>query len=166
MLSRSTHDLAQYLLTTVETALVDCGRDPIHLRYVAAGSIAWDDCCGMLVVAPERTFRSVTFPAEATEQELCFGGYLAVEFLVLLVRCVPTVDDRGRAPSQAQLQSAYTGLLEDAAVVYNALTSPIPDYMVRSAVAQSFGGAEGGCISVETRLTLGIEQTQWAICCE
>lgn len=165
MLSQSTHDVAEWLLTTVETALDDCGRDPINLRYVAAGSIAWDDCCGMLVVAPERTYRSVTFPAPATDEELCFGGYLAIEFLVLLVRCIPTVDDRGRAPTQAQLQAAYTELLEDAAVVYNACVAPLPDYMVRSSVTQSFGGAEGGCISVETRFIIGLEQTEWTICC-
>lgn len=163
--SISSLDIAEWLLSTTGTALADCGRDPISRAYVAAGQIAWDDCCGMLVVAPERVYRSQTFPAEATDEEICFGGYIAIEYLVLLVRCVPTVDDRGRAPSVADLQAAYDSLLGDAAVVYNAVTSTLPDYWVRSSVSQSFTGAEGGCIGVETRLTIGIEQDQWSICC-
>ena len=164
-LSTSSLDIAEWLLNTTETALNDCGRDPINRSYVAAGEIAWDDCCGMLVVAPERVYRSQTFPGEATDEEICFGGYIAINYVVLLVRCVPTVDDRGRAPSVADLQAAYDSLLGDAAVVYNAVTSDLPDYWMRSSVAQTFLGAEGGCIGVETRLTIGIEQDQWSICC-
>lgn len=164
-LSQSTLDVAQWLLDTSLHALDDCDRDPISRAYVAAGEIAWDDCCGMLVVAPERVYRSQVFPSESTDEELCFGGYIAVEYVVLLVRCVPTVDDRGRAPSAADLQAAYDSLLGDAAVVFNALTSPLPEYLVRSTVAQSFTGAQGGCIGVESRLVIGFEQDRFAICC-
>lgn len=164
-LSQSALDVAQWLLATSELALSDCGREPISRSYVAAGDIAWDDCCGMLVVAPERVYRSQTFPAEATDEEICFGGYIAVDYVVLVVRCVPTVTDQGRAPSVSSLQAAYDSILEDAAVIYNAVTGDLPDYWVRSSVAQTFVGAQGGCIGVETRLTIGIEQGRWSICC-
>ena len=113
----SAFDVADYWLGVVHDGLVECDRDPISLAYVAAGEIAWDNCCGMLVVAPERIYRSQVFPTENGNEELCFGGYLVVDLLVLIVRCVPTVDDRGRAPSQAALQAAYRTLIEDAAVV-------------------------------------------------
>ena len=164
-LSQSALDVAQWLLATSELALSDCGREPISRSYVAAGDIAWDDCCGMLVVAPERVYRSQTFPAESTDEEICFGGYIAVDYVVLVVRCVPTVTDQGRAPSVSSLQAAYDSILEDAAVIYNAVTGDLPDYWVRSSVAQTFVGAQGGCIGVETRLTIGIEQDRWSICC-
>ena len=164
-LSQSTLNVAQWLLSTTQQALIDCGRDDINRAYVAAGDIAWDDCCGMLVVAPERVFRSDNFPNQLVDEEFCFGGYLAVEYVVLLVRCVPTVDERGRAPSQAQLQAAYNTLLGDAAVVYNAVTTDLPDDWVRATPTQTFVGAQGGCIGVETRVVIGIEQDQWAICC-
>jgi hypothetical protein len=164
-ISQSTLDVAQWLLNTTHKALDDCGRDPISRAYVAAGEIAWDDCCGMLVVAPERVYRSVSFPAEASEEELCFGGYIAVEYVVLVVRCVPTVDDRGRAPTAVALQQAYDSLLGDAAVVFNAVASDMPDYWMRTSPTQSFVGANGGCIGVETRITVGAEQDIWGICC-
>lgn len=164
--SASSHDIAAWLLATVQNALVDCDRDPINRAYVAAGQIAWDDCCGMLVVAPERIYKSARFPEQNANEELCWGGYLAVDFLVLLVRCVPVVDDRGRAPSAATLQTAYAELIEDAAVVYNAVISPLPyEEWERALPTQTFVGAEGGCIAVETRLTLGIPQDTWGVCC-
>lgn len=161
----SAFDVADYWLGVVHDGLAECDRDPISRAYVAAGEIAWDDCCGMLVVAPERVYRSLTFPGENGTEELCFGGHLVVDLLVLVVRCVPTVDDRGRAPSANALQAAYRTLIEDAAVVWNIVTGPLPDEMVRANVAQTFVGAQGGCIAAETRLTIGIEQTGFAICC-
>lgn len=165
MISQSTEDIAQWLLATSAQALDDCGRDPVSRAYVAAGEISWDDCCGMLVVAPERVYRSEAFPAEAPDRELCFGGVLAIEFVVLLVRCVPTVDERGRAPSAAALQAAYSELLGDAAVIYNAVVGPMPDYWMRATPSQTFVGAQGGCIAVETRVVLGIEQDKFGVCC-
>lgn len=164
-LSQSTVDVATYFLNGSLTALADCGRDPISTAYVAAGQVAWDDCCGTLIVAPERVYRSQTFPAEFTDLELCDGGLLVVELVVLLLRCVPVVDDRGRAPSAATLAAAYQSLLDDAAVIHNVVTGPIPDYWMRATPTQTFVGAEGGCVGVETRVRIGLEQEEWAICC-
>ena len=161
----SAFDIADYWLGVVHDALAECDRDPVSRAYVAAGEIAWDDCCGMLVVAPERIYRSQVFPTENGNEELCFGGYLVVDLLVLIVRCVPTVDDRGRAPSANALQAAYRNVIEDAAVVWNTVTGFLPDEMVRANVAQTFVGAQGGCIAAETRFTIGVEQTGFAICC-
>lgn len=165
MLSQSTEDIGQWLLATTHQALDECGREPVNRAYVAAGEIAWDDCCGMLVVAPERVYHSDTFPQEATTQELCAERVISIEFVVLLVRCVPTVDSRGNAPSAADLQAAYSDLLGDAAVIYNAITGDIPDYWMRANPTQTFVGAAGGCIGVETRIILGLEQSRFGICC-
>ena len=165
MISTSVSDVANWLLTHSLTALADCGRAPISTYYVGSGEVAWDDCCGSLVVTPERVFRSQAFPAEDTEEVICFDGLIAIEFTVLLLRCVPVVDDRGRAPQDSALATAHAELLGDAAVIYNALTGPFPDYWERTNPAQVFVGAQGGCIGVETRLIIGLEQSQFGICC-
>ena len=163
---QSPEDVASYFLSQVEMALADCDRDPVNRAYVAAGQIAWDDCCGMLVVAPERIYKSATFPTQNADEELCWGGYLTIDLLVLLVRCVPVLDDRGRAPSASALSTAYQRLIDDGAVVYNAVTAALPDReWMRALPTQTYSGAEGGCIAVETRFTIGIPQNEWALCC-
>jgi len=164
-ISPSAHDVAQWVQQTSLTALADCNREPISLTYVGSGAIAWDDCCGTLVVVPERIYRSTSFPTEDTDEVICFDGLIAIELSVLLLRCVPVVDERGRPPSQNALETAYADLLGDAAVIYNALTSQFPDYWERTNPAQTFIGAQGGCIGVETRFIIGLEQSQFGICC-
>lgn len=164
-LSPSTFDVAQWVQQTSLTALADCGREAISLTYVGSGGIAYDDCCGTLVVVPERVYRSNAFPTEDTDEVICFDGLIAIELTVLLLRCVPVVDERGRAPSQTALQTAYNNLLGDAAVIYNALTGDFPEYWERTNPSQTFVGAQGGCIGVETRLVIGLEQSQFSICC-
>jgi hypothetical protein len=120
----------------------------------------------MLVVAPERIYKSATFPTQNADEELCWGGYLTIDLLVLLVRCVPVLDDRGRAPSASALSTAYQRLIDDGAVVYNAVTAALPDReWMRALPTQTYSGAEGGCIAVETRFTIGIPQNEWALCC-
>lgn len=164
-ISPSALDVAQWVQQTSLTALADCNREEISLTYVGSGGIAWDDCCGTLVVVPERIYRSSSFPTEDTNEVICFDGLIAIELSVLLLRCVPVVDDRGRAPSQSALDTAYGNLLGDAAVIYNALTSNFPNYWERTNPSQTFIGAQGGCIGVETRFTIGLEQSRFGICC-
>jgi hypothetical protein len=164
-LSPSTFDVAQWLQQTSLTALADCNREPISTSYVGSGQVAWDDCCGTLVVVPERVFRSSAFPAEDTDEVICFDGLIAIEFSVMLLRCIPVIDERGRAPKDTAMEVAYANLLGDAAVIYNALTSQFPDYWERTNPSQTFIGAQGGCIGVETRLIVGLEQSQFGICC-
>lgn len=164
--SVSAADLSQWVLDTNLAALVACNRPPITTAYVAAGLAAWDDCCGSLIVAPERVFHSTTFPVEDTGEVICFEGLIAVQFVVILLRCMPTMDSRGNPPTAAQMQAAYGGLMDDAAVVMNAMSGDLPDgSWERTSCAQTFVGADGGCIGVETRFTIGIPQQEWAICC-
>lgn len=136
--------------------------DPVTTTYTGVGLVAWDDCCGQLVVTPERIFRYLTFPNEATADEQCFGGELGVVVAVTLVRCVPTPDDSGRPPTAARLQVAHERVLDDAAIVWNSLVGPLPDPLwERASVSQEFTGSEGGCISINTRLTVGVGAIDW-----
>lgn len=160
-MTSSSHAVATHLLCCIRDGLVNANRPDIQRAYIAVGSIAWDDCCGMLVVAPERVYRSQTFPAEFVGPEYCVGGFIVVDLVALLVRCVPTVDDRGRAPSAAALDAAYKDLMDDAAVVWNSILCCDFEDWERGAVSQTFVGADGGCVAVETRVTLGLEQQRW-----
>jgi hypothetical protein len=161
---RSSQSVSNWLLCLIDEALVQAGRDPINRAYVAAGQIAWDDCCGMLVVGPERVFRSVEFPSEATGPEYCDKGELTLDLVAVLVRCVPVVNDRGQAPTGQALNEAYTSIMEDAAVVWNAIDcAELPLDWMRANLSQTFVGAQGGCIGVETRVTIGLSQKVWSI---
>ncbi len=137
------------------------GSAPITTGYVGAGFVAWDDCCGQLVVAPERVYRSERFPVEFAELERCSAGFLVIDVVVLLVRCVPVVDDQGHPPAVAALDGAYAAVLADAATVWQVMAGPLPDNWERAGLNQTFLGAEGGCIGVETRMKVGIDQDVW-----
>ena len=161
---RSPQSVSNWLLCLIDEALVQAGRDTINRAYVAAGQIAWDDCCGMLVVGPERVYRSVVFPSEANGPEYCDKGDLTLDLVVVLVRCVPVVNDRGQAPSSTDLNESYQSLLEDAAIVWNTIDcADLPSDWQRANLSQTFVGAQGGCIGVETRVTIGLSQKIWSI---
>jgi hypothetical protein len=161
---RSAQSVSNWLLCLIDEALVQAGRDKINRAYVAAGQIAWDDCCGMLVVGPERVYRSVQFPNEATGPEYCDKGDLTLDLVVVLVRCVPVVNDRGQAPSAKDLNDAYQNILEDGAIVWNSIDcAELPLDWQRANLSQTFVGAQGGCIGVETRVTIGLSQKVWSI---
>jgi hypothetical protein len=118
----------------------------------------------MLVVGPERVYRSVQFPNEANGPEYCDKGDLTLDLVVVLVRCVPVVNDRGQAPSSKDLNDSYQSLLEDAAIVWNTIDcADLPSDWQRANLSQSFVGAQGGCIGVETRVTIGLSQKVWSI---
>jgi len=157
--------LCGYVLDKVNVALEDCGR-PVTTRFVAAGLVAWDDCCGMLVVAPERVYRTARFPVEGPDENNCFDGLVAVTLVVLIMRCVPVLDDRGQPPSSEAMGAAYGDLLHDAAVVWNELGDKMwPDGWESTGQNQVFVGAEGGCIGAETRVTLGLDQEAFCPTC-
>lgn len=149
-------------LTRVHDALKACPTSaPIDSAFVAAGAIAWDSCCGFLVAAPERVYRSADFPIEGTTDYVCETSMIVVDIVVLLLRCVPVVDDRGVPPTPAALSVAYDAILTDAAVIWNTVVGELPEGWERSGVDQAFVGAEGGCVGIETRMTIGLSQDAW-----
>jgi len=152
------------VLERVVNRLDECER-PVRQAYVGAGLVAWDDCCGMLVVAPERIYRTAIFPIEGPDAQGCYDGLIAVSLVVLLVRCVPVLDDSGRAPTPEALGTAYGEVLSDAGLVWNELSS-WPEGWESAGQSQTFIGAEGGCIGVESRITVGLDQELWCPACE
>jgi hypothetical protein len=157
-------DVCELWLSRSLDALQACGSEPITTAYVAAGGIAWDTCCGLLVVGPERTFRSAQFPIEGTTDYQCETGFIVVDVVILLLRCVPTIDDRGNPPAVSELSAAYQSLLTDAAILWNVAVGELPEGWQRASVDQSYVGAQGGCIGVETRMSIGLAQGEWCPC--
>ena len=168
------YSVAVAVLAYVADAFATCER-PIVRQMVAVGGIVIDDCCvGALTVAPERIFRTTDpFPTEATADDTCADLPIAMQLLVRVDRCIPTVDDRGRPPSPVTLEAAYAAILADAAIVWTALASVgvLGDdgygdtQWVRGSLTQEFPVADGGCVAVETRIVLGIQQALWCIEC-
>jgi hypothetical protein len=156
--------LAQ-VLAYAHDALVACDVE-VGTAFVGAGLIAWDDCCGMLVVVPERVYATGVFPNEGPDVNNCYDGLIAMDVVVLFLACMPTVDDRGRPPTAAQMESAYGAFLHAAAVLWNALYSlPAEWGWEQSGINQTFLGTEGGCIGVETRVTVGLDAETWCPPC-
>jgi len=159
------YDVCELWLDRTRTALEDCGAEPITASYVALGMVAWDSCCGLLVAAPERVYRTAAFPVEGTTDYVCESAFLAIDLVVLLLRCVPVINDRGVAPAPAAMDAAHAAILTDAAVIWNEMVGELPEGWERAAVDQTFSGAQGGCLAVETRMTIGLPQSLWCPQC-
>lgn len=165
LIAATVESVCELWLSRCMEALSDCGSEPITDSYVAAGLIAWDSCCGLLVVGPERIYRSATFPIEGSTDDECETGMIVVDLVVLLLRCVPTLNDRGQAPPADALWAAHRKILNDGAIIWNAVTGELPDGWQRARVDQTFIGAQGGCIGIETRLSVGLAQDAWCPVC-
>lgn len=136
---------------------------PITESYVVVGELAFDECCGTLAAAPIRTFKTTNFPVAVADVTNCDSSLLAVDIAVILLRCAPTIDAQGNMPSPAEMSEAFTAASHDAAVVLNALMAAMPDGWERANLEQTFEGADGGCIAIDTRMTVGLPQTEWCV---
>lgn len=160
------HDVCETVRAQVLALLDECERPPITRTYSSVGVVAWDDCCGMLVVTPDRVYRSSEFPNEDTESETCTPSLIAVDLTVALVRCVPGPTARGEAPPQDQVAAAFASIMRDAAVVWRAVgVEPLPDEWERARITQEFDGEQGTCVAVLTRVTVGLPGYDWCYEC-
>lgn len=148
-------------------ALVALQANPLSAliteSYVVVGELAFDECCGTLAAAPIRTFKSASFPQQATDVTNCDSSLLAVDIAVILLRCAPTIDAQGNPPSPEEMSTAFTAASHDGAVVLNAMMADMPEGWERANLEQTFEGAEGGCIAIDTRMTVGLPQTDWCV---
>lgn len=166
MMVDSVGEVCAYWLDEIRQALIDCDRPDLSTWYVGIGEIPLDDCCGLLVVQPTNVYRYVEFPGEWAAREYCAHGDIAVSLNVILARCIPVLDDRGRAPSPDSLTNAHASVMTDAAVIWSRANGDLPDGWLRSGVSQTFGGPLGGCVIVETQFTIGLEQSVFTCCQE
>ena len=159
--------VCDYWLASCLAELDACGSDPILLSYAGIGVPVWDNCCGQLVVGIENIYRSQTFPAEDSSDERCSGEVVSLVVLATLVRCVPTIDDRGRPPSQQAMADAHAGVLRDQGIMWKAMSAPMPPTWEweRAFVRSATVTPTGGCVAIETRATIGIDAARWCADC-
>jgi hypothetical protein len=56
-------------------------------------------------------------------------------------------------------------MLTDAAIIWNEMAGELPEGWQRANLDQTYTGAAGGCIAVETRMQVGLAQSYWCPDC-
>jgi hypothetical protein len=158
------YNVCDYYVKLAVDALVEQEAKPVEVAYVSFGLPPYDNVCGQLTVSPELVYRSIIFPTESVDAEICDGGSIALNLLLTLVRCVPTLSDSGVPPTAEAIAEAHNSVYWDAAVLWNALTGPLPDdEWERASVTQTPVDTSGGAVGVEFRWTIGLPEDQWCV---
>ena len=166
LLAESPIAVAEVMMQRALAALEACSTNESILEsYVVMGELAWDECCGTLVGVPLRTFKSATFPNPLTDVTNCDNSMLCVDIAVILLRCAPVVDAVGNLPTPEAMTTEFTKVSTDAAVIFDEFMGSLPEGWERANLEQSFEGADGGCVVIDTRMTIGLPQTDWCVDC-
>jgi hypothetical protein len=176
------HDVAESVLGCVCAALEMAADEAEGLpgcpcrACVVPGAASWDSCddpCGpgdgtggQLTVSVARIYPSTNFPTEDREVRGARGctppPITAVDLIITLLRCAPTMSEDGCPPSCEELSEASRILHVDAVTVYNALLCCLPGTgpgrRGRRFVLgqQRIIGPEGGCVGLEQRVTVAL----------
>ncbi|MEU2487029.1 hypothetical protein ABZ593_20775 [Streptomyces sp. NPDC012617] len=177
------HELTESVVGCVcaaltRTALVVDGQPGCPCRTcVVPGTVAWDSCddpCGakgeggQLTVSVARIFGSsdADFPSESRVVQGVRGctppPLTALELVVTLLRCAPTMSENGCPPSCDELGRAAQVLHVDMVTVFNALLCCLPGTLPtrrgRRFVMgqQKTVGPDGGCVGLEQRVTVAL----------
>lgn len=146
-----------------------CGAVDRFCRLVP-GEIAWDQCdCGLFSQTITATYPSDTFPAPANDQPQTECGPLLIVYSVTaeLVRCAPTVDDDGTAPTCDRLEDAARTLECDRQALRLGITCALnelrdTDRIIEFTVgAATTTGPQGGCVGVSLPYQIGVPN----VCC-
>lgn len=146
-----------------------CGVVERFCRLVP-GDIAWDQCdCGMFAQTITAPYPSNTFPTPASDQPQTECGPLLIVYPVTaeLVRCAPTVDDEGTAPTCAELETAARTLECDRQALRLGVTCALTDLrdtdrIIEFTVGEAAStGPQGGCVGVSLTYRIGVPN----VCC-
>lgn len=98
-------DLAVY---NVASFLLDCAvaglntttlKAPARQVVMVGEMAAWDNCCdGQVTVVVTQVYPSSTFPDYDVRIAACGSAYTVINADIEVVRCAPTLDDRGNPP--------------------------------------------------------------------
>lgn len=155
------------LLVRLTQELLDCACSALEKTacgcpcraFVAAGAVAWDSCCdgGQLWVGIDRIFAYGNFPAPAGVAT-CMPP-LAADLSIGVLRCAPTLNDQGEAPTAAQLTTSGAQVWEDAYAVITAIACCLGEH----ARARPFVmgnqrplGPAGACVGSELKVTVAL----------
>lgn len=142
--------LAQKLLGKVVETYVQYAVPLPNRRYIALGTPAQD--CEQVTVAWQQSY--IGPPGdEANAPQRCESPRSAV-FQIVVARCIPVADDRGREPSPEAISEASKALLRDSWLLL-ASVNGWDDYLGVIATVEA-GEAQGGIQPVILTLTLGV----------
>lgn len=118
-------DLVDLVLAEAETLLAAAGRPAFGRVYRSHGQPAWDLCDTDTLTA----YVAVVQPTPGTTGRGGCAVSWRSEVHVQIIRCVPTIDDAGRAPTAADLDASAADLAADVWV----LAAGIGDLIVAAA---------------------------------
>lgn len=128
--------------------------------FVSVGPPVWDDaaCCtdGQLAVSLDRMYPFSNFPAQSNAVNLCQTP-LAIDITVSLLRCYPTIDEQGNAPTHVQLGAASGELIRDLYVMTVGLLCCLASKGRQQKfvyLGSRLSGPQGGCAGAEARFTV------------
>jgi len=132
---------------------------------VVPGAIAWDECdCGLLAVSvgPINVSENFPDPVQRRIGNGCDAPYEAALITIQVIRCTPTHDDSGIAPTPAALDASAQEILRDAAEMMKAVSvklcqmnddRDIADFVMPTLTPQ---GPTGACGGNELRAIVGL----------
>jgi hypothetical protein len=154
------------------TALLQCAFDgvdnagdlEINRVCLVPGEIAWDNCqCGQLALSEVRRYPSNNFPLEEVDHTAeCGAGYIVVNFLIALTRCVPSSGEDGEPPPCDDLSLAALQLFRDMGMLRSAVECCLSSlYDTNQLIAFELGaqevvGPQGGCVGSTLAVQIGI----------
>lgn len=152
--------------------LVDfgCGDLDRFCRLVP-GDIAWDQCdCGLFAQTITSTYPSNTFPTSAADTPYDACGPLLIVYAVTaeLVRCAPTVDDEGTAPTCTELETAARTLECDRQALRLGVVCALTDLRDTDRIIEftvgdaATSGPQGGCVGVSLAYRIAVSN----VCCD
>lgn len=130
------------------------------------GAIAWDDCdqCGLLALAQTRLYLSDEFPIEAPLPNAVQASLLVGQFVVQAIRCAPTPDENGNAPSVAELERSTAQVSVDQVLIMCTVTKTLEDLtndydLIDYSIPQSIVvGPEGACVGSELSFSAAVSR--------
>lgn len=102
-------DLADAVLVEAEAALAVAGRPPVERTYRSHGQPAWDLCTTDTLAV----YVAGLAPSPASPSRPGCATIWRAEVHVQIVRCAPTIDNHGKAPSADALDGNAADLLAD-----------------------------------------------------
>lgn len=135
---------------------------PTH-QHVAVGEVVWDNCCdgtngdigGQVWVQVDSVFPSRNPPLPDVAPVACATTSFVMAARVGILRCWPTMNDRGEPPTAATLEAASHGMLFDVAALIEGLVCCARSQDLDLVIGQSsFLGPEGACIGAEVPVTV------------
>jgi hypothetical protein len=111
--------VGEALLDCVTTALAATAAGaPQRVSWYVGAEATWDSCdCGLLALHVPRTYQSETFPDQKLRPPFrmgqCTTPYTVAEYVVTVVRCVPSNNDQGDPPPAGAMALAMATDLDD-----------------------------------------------------